>query len=85
MRLQQNIYIKKMVFIRYAREKIHVSFFGLVLGESEDERDKQNREREREREGDDAKPKLRKLQYFSPLPMRKPMRAEQCCFSILKI
>jgi hypothetical protein len=38
-----------MVFIRYAREKIHVSFFGLVLGESEDERDKQNRERERER------------------------------------
>jgi hypothetical protein len=28
---------------------------------------------------------LRKLQYFSPLPMRKPMRAEQCCFSILKI
>jgi hypothetical protein len=49
MRLQQNIYIKKMVFIRYAREKIHVSFFGLVLGESEDERDKQNRERERER------------------------------------
>jgi hypothetical protein len=72
-----------MVFIRYAREKIHVSFFGLVLGECEDVRDKQNRERERE--GDDAKPKLRKLQYFSPLPMRKPMRAEQCCFSILKI
>lgn len=49
MRLQQNIYIYiyKMVFIRYAREKIHVSFFGLVLGESEDVRD------------DDAKPKLR--------------------------
>lgn len=36
-----------MVLIRYAREKIHVSFFGLVLGESEDVRD------------DDAKPKLR--------------------------
>lgn len=40
---------KKMVFIRYAREKIHVSFFGLVLGESEDVRDKQNTQRERER------------------------------------
>jgi hypothetical protein len=38
-----------MVFIRYAREKIHVSFFGLVLGECEDVRDKQNRERERGR------------------------------------
>ena len=57
----------------------------IVLGESEDVRDKQNRERERGGGAMLPKPKLRKLQYFSPLPMRKPMIAEQCFFSILKI